>query len=295
MKTPVRLLLLMLLFLQPAWAGESGIKPYVLSSNVAGDMVQKVIEVKEALLAGGFEWVAEYAPDADRHIVLITHDQLKRIDSGDSGRYFLLPLRVAITRVEGKLQISYTNPVYYAHAYRVSTDVSGILLRLQQILGMQQVFGASGLSVEELATYRYSYGMEQFDDQLQLASFDTQEQALTEVERGLERRSGQLERLFRLDLPGQSATLFGVAIKGGPGSDQAITAAVDVAPLRHTARMPYTVLVLRGSVVALHPRFKLPLDFPGLARTGEHSFTAILRAPGAIEQALRGLFDGPEE
>jgi len=283
------LILIPLLCLTPALAGENGINPYVLSSNVEGDMVQKGIEVKQALLGGGFEWVGEYRPGPDRHILVVTHERLREIAADSTGGYFLLPLRVAITRVDGKLQLSYANPVYYAHAYRVEADLGGIQSRLQEILGIQRTFGAGGLSAETLTGYRYSFGMEQFDDLLQLARFATQAQALTATERGFSRHP-QVERIFRLDLPGQAATLFGFAIKDGPGSDLAVTAAVDVAALRHTARLPYTLLVLRGRVIALHPRFKLPLDFPALARTGKHSFSAILQAPAAIEQALKGLF-----
>lgn len=289
------LLLMPLLLHSPARAAEDGLKPFILSSNVEGDMAQRVIEVKEALLGGGFEWVGEYRPDPDRYILIVTNDHLKAVADDSPGGYFLLPLRVAITRVDGKLQLSYTNPVYYAHAYRVQADMDDIRVRLQEILGMQRSFGASGLTAEVLASYRYSFGMEQFDDLLQLADFASQDQALTAIERGFSRQSGRVEPVFRLDLPGQAGTLFGIAIKSGPGSDQAVTSALDVSPLRHTARMPWTLLVLRGRVVALHPRFKLPLDFPAMARTGEHSFSAILRAPGAIEQALRGLFEAPAE
>lgn len=285
------LLLLILLLLHPASRADSEeLTPYLLSSHVKGDMVQRVIQVKEALLAGGFEWVGEYVPDPDRHVIIVTHDLLKQAARQEVGAYFLLPLRVAVTRVAGRLQVSYVNPLYYAHAYRMQTDVSEVQVLLQGILGVQERFGATGLTPQHLSTYRYSYGMEQFHDLLQLARFDRHDLALAAVERGLERLSGRMLRAFRLDLPGQSASLFGVALRDGPGSDQAVTAAVDVAPLRHTARLPYMLLVRQGRVMALHPRFKLPLDFPDLARTGKHSLTAILSAPEAIEQALRALF-----
>ncbi|MCW8947741.1 MAG: hypothetical protein OQL10_07990, partial [Sedimenticola sp.] len=61
--------------------------------------------------------------------------------------------------------------------------------------------------------------------------------------------------------------------------------------LKHTARLPYVVVAQKGKVFTLHPRFKLPLDFPDLERTGEHSFTRIIKAPGAIETILRSLVE----
>ncbi len=270
-------------------AAESPLKPYVLSSHVKGDMVKTVIELKEALAAGGFELVGEYSPDADRYVVVVTNDFLKQLAAEELGGLFTATQSVAITRVGGKLQVAYTNPLYQQFAYRVSRRLDSVQTQLKHILGEQELFGSTGLTGTALANYRYALGMEEFDDFLHLGKFSSHAKALAAVERGLSTQRGGVRPVFRLDIPGEAISLFGISLSAGEGSDLAIISAVDNRPLRHTPRLPYTLVVRGGEVFTLHPRFKLPLDFPDLERTGRYSFTAMIKAPGAMVEALRQL------
>lgn len=275
-------------------AAESRLQPYILASNVQGDEVKTVIELKEALAAGGFQLLGEYAPDADRHVIVVTNDHLKSLAARDVGAMFAVAQRISITRFKGRLQVAYTNPVYQQHAYRVKGGLEPVRLKLKSLLGEQETFGSSaGLTADALSGFRHARGMEQFNDLLQLGRFGSQSRALQAVEEGLQAGRGGVQEVFRLDIPGRSASLFGVALKEGAGSDQAIIDAVDIRPLKHTPRFPYTLMVRRGEVFALHPRFKLPLDFPDLERTGRYSLTSLIRAPGAIEKSLHTLLFGP--
>ncbi|WP_260293517.1 hypothetical protein [Sedimenticola hydrogenitrophicus] len=276
----------------PALADDALLRPYVLSSNVQGDMVKTVIELKEALTGGGFQLLGEYSPVADRHVLVVTNAYLKRLARQQVGTLFAVPQRIGISRVEGKIQVAYTNPAYQQHAFRISGDLEPVRLQLKRILGEQETFGAEGLSATALASYRYASGMEQFDDFLHLGRFGSHARALAAVERGLAARRGGIGAVFRIDLDDADTTLFGLSLTEGEGSDRAVISAVDIRPLKHTPRFPYTLVVRQGAVFVLHPRFRLPLDFPDLERTGRYSFTAMIRVPGAIENSLRSLLDG---
>lgn len=288
-----RLIMIWCFALNPV-AAESSLRPYILSSNVQGDMVKAAIELKEVLVAGGFQLLGEYAPDADRHVIVVTSDYLKRLAAAESNALFAVPQRVAITRFEGRLQVAYSNPAYQQYAFRIESDLEPVRLQLKSILGEQETFGSSaGLTTAALSGYRHARGMEQFDNLLALGKFASQARALKVVEEGLDSGRGGVNAVFRVNIPERDATLFGVALTEGPGSDQAIIEAVDIRPLKHTARFPFTLVVRGGEVFALHPRFKLPLDFPDLERTGRYSFTALIRAPGAMEKSLHSLLYGP--
>jgi hypothetical protein len=276
----------------PAQAAEALLRPYVLSSDVQGDMVKTIIELKEALTAAGFQLLGEYSPVADRHVLVVTNAYLKRLARQEVGALFALPQRIGITQVEGKIQVAYTNPAYQQYAFRISGDLDPVRLQLKRILGEQETFGSKGLSAAVLASYRYASGMEQFDDFLHLGRFGSHAQALEAVERGLAARRGGISPVFRVDISGAAIALFGLSLAEGEGSDRAIISAVDIRPLKHTPRFPYTLVVRQGEVFVLHPRFRLPLDFPDLERTGRYSFTAMIRVPGAIENSLRSLLGG---
>ncbi len=283
--------LLLLLFARGAVANDLLLKPYILVSNVQVDMVKTLIEVKEAIADGGFELVGEYGPDQSSHVIVITNDYLRKLAEKDIGALFLAALRISFTRVGNKLQVAYTNPEYLQYAYQVKGELAVVSKQLRTLLGAQEAFGSKGISPATLSNYKYSYGMESFADFLQLGQFSSHSAALNTIEQNLSKPDSGLGRVFRIDIPGESASIFGISILRGEGSDKSITTAIDTTLLKHTARLPYVVVAQKGKVFTLHPRFKLPLDFPDLERTGEHSFTRIIKAPGAIETILRSLVE----
>lgn len=292
----VRLLCLLVLWCF-AWApvmAEPLLRPYILSSDARGDMVKVVIELKAELVAGGFELLGEYAPAADRHVIVVTNEYLKQLAAEEENVLFAVPQRIGVTRVEGRVQVAYTNPSYQKYAYRIKSDLEPVRAQLKAILGEQKTFGSvTGLSADELSSYQLALGTERFNDFLQLGDFGSQARALKVLEEGLPGGRGGVGAVFQLAIPGKSTSLFGVALQEGPGSDQAVIEAVDIKPLKHTPRFPYLLVVRRGQVFALHPRFSLSVDFPDLERTGRYSFTRLIRAPGAIQASLHTLLYGP--
>ena len=58
------------------------------------------------------------------------------------------------------------------------------------------------------------------------------------------------------------------------------------------AYFPYEVLVNNREVEALHMRFRMAVHFPDLSMLGEHGFSKLISAPGAIEDALEAMLAG---
>lgn len=267
-------------------AASDQLRPYVLSSHSRGDFVRTIIEVKDALVTGGFELAGEYTPYADAHVIVVTNEYLKQQVQSDGNLAFALGQRISITRLNDQIQVAYTNPDYFQYAYRTGSSLAPVTKALEEILGNQETFGAKGLAAEALLGYHYSYGTEYFDDQLLFAEHPDQDTALGAVQAALDRHAGGVHAVYRIDAPEGEVTAFGVAMTRDFSSDEAVMSAVDRSPLRHTAHLPYEIVVAQGRVVALHPRFRLGVHFPDLRMVGKHSFISLREAPSAITSAL---------
>ena len=54
--------------------------------------------------------------------------------------------------------------------------------------------------------------MEYFDEPNSLATYDSYEEAVAAVEKGLAAKAGGASKVYRIDVPGKKQTLFGVAM-----------------------------------------------------------------------------------
>ena len=285
--------MLLTLSLGNAFAEEI-LKPFILAYTTNGDVQAVADEVKGKVDAAGFEVVGTYSPYDGAIIVAITNDDLKKsAASSDFGGY-QAGQRVSITKVGDEIQVSYSNPEYYANTYRLG-DLSGAtaaLKSLETALGNKEVFGTGDkkLSAADLRKYHYMFGMEYFDDPSELASYDSQADAIAAVEEGLSQGRGGATKVYRIDIPGKDETVFGVALNdSGCSGDEYIMSRVDKAPIRSTAHLPYEILVSDGDVYALYARFRIAISWPNLpmiqSDTGA-TFFNIMCAPNAIEEAL---------
>jgi hypothetical protein len=282
-----RFLLLAILMTAGVATAEELYRPYILSSNVKGDLVKTIIEVKEALLGQGFELAGEYTPYPDAHVLVVTSSQQKGIARLDSNGAFLLGQRVSITRVGESVQVAYTNPEYFGFAYRVKFDMGPVRDSMEEVLGRQESFGGEGLAAAELEAYHYSYGMEYFNDFLELGSFPDHEIALGAVEGALDDGKGGIREVYRVDLPKQQLSVFGISLTGDDSGDRQIMDPISYGLLKPTPVLPYEIVVQQGRVFALHPRFRLAIYFP------DTRWALKLKGlPAAIERSLEQLTAG---
>jgi hypothetical protein len=201
-------------------------------------------------------------------------------------------MRVSVTKVGNEVQVSYMNPDYWRRVYRIRRDVTPVAAKLSAALGSEEEFGSKGLSPRKLKKYHYTFGMEYFDDQMKLADYGSHEEAVTTIEDNLAAGVAGTSKVYRIDVPGESITAFGVAMSEGMSSDAEILKEVDARPLKHVAHVPYELVVFDGKVRALHPRFRIAISWPDLKMVGANSFFGITRSPEAIKKALTELAGG---
>lgn len=270
------------------------LKPFVLASSGAGAVADKLVEVKGALTGQGFEVAGEYSPYAGAHVVVVTSDELKAAAAkSDFGGYGAVE-RVSVTQAGDQVQVAYTNPAYWAAAYRMKADLSGVASKLAAALGKGKDFGCEKKcqSDEDLREYHYKILMPYFDDPDELASYGSFEEATGKVEAGLAAGKGGTSKVYRVDIPGKQEAVFGVAMKEGYSSGEKIMGLIDGTADKHTAHLPYELLVSGGKVYALNGKFRIAISFPDLSMMGKGSFMEIMDSPGAITKALKAAAGG---
>jgi hypothetical protein len=114
---------------------------------------------------------------------------------------------------------------------------------------------------------------------------------LQAIEKGFVRHNSLIDRVYRLDIPEVSVSIFGVAVLAGKGRDSHVHDLLDPPDLSHAAQLPYEVVVRNGKVRALHPRFRMALNFPDLKTLGRKG-KLLLEAPDGIAAVLRALANG---
>ncbi len=269
---------------------EEKLKPFILGAEPKqGDLAQVVAATKAALLGQGFEVAGSYSPYPNAEVIVVTSEALKaNAAKSDFGGYGAIQ-RVAVTKVKGKIQVSYTNPPYMAAAYRMQGNLMDVKAKLEAALGKQQEFGsAKGLTEKELRKYHYTFGMEYFDSlgKNELAEFKTYQDAVAAVEAGLAAGKAGVTKVYRVDIPGKEEAVFGVAITKGKGADKYIMDYIDFGDIKSTAHLPYEILVSGNKVYHLYARFRIAINFPDLSMMGSNSFMSIMSSPGAIKDSL---------
>jgi hypothetical protein len=268
------------------WAEK--LKPFILASNASGDFAQVVTDAKSKLNDAGFELIGEYSPYDGATILIVTNDALKNnAKETEFGGYGAIQ-RVAITDKDGSIQLTFTNPVYMAHAYRLKGTLDDVAAALKSALGETETYGSDkGLDPKELQKYHYMFGMPYFDEPDILSEHGSYDDAITAVEAGLAANKGGASKVYRLDLPGKQQSIFGVAMTKDMSSDVAIMKEVDFKDIRSSAHLPYELLVHEdGKVYALSAKFRIAINFPDLSMAGKNSFMGIMAAPDDIKKVL---------
>lgn len=280
---------------------EVRLRPFILGNTPSGNLEQAVVAVKNSLKSQDFEEVGSYSPYAGATVIVVTSPELKAAAAKVKLGGFGAGQRIAVTVNKGKPQVSYINPAYIAAAYGLDKPVV-VLEKLKAALGAIQEFGAvDGLTAKALApgTYHYMVGMPYFHQVDLLARHDNYATAVATVEKGLAAGKGGTKKVYRIDLPDQEASVFGVGIVSGDGinsgdkdTDKEIMDILDWQDLRITAALPYELMVRGGEVIALRGRYRIALHSPDTKMAGAHGFTKLMSAPGGIKNALKAVAGG---
>jgi hypothetical protein len=297
-KTLAKLLLVIvpLVFSATANASEK-LKPFILAFESDNSLEITQSNVTAKLTKAGFEVVGTHSPYAGTVLLVATNDALKDMAGQSKFGGYGAAQRVSLSTVNGKVQVSYANPLYTASAFRLSGDLAETATAMAAALGAGTPFGADGITAEDLREYHYMFGMEYFDEPSNLARYDTYDMALAAVEEGLAANISGISKVYRIDIPGKNETVFGVAMDGSKGEgemqdDAFIMGVIDFADIKSSAHLPYEILVAEGKVYSLYARFRIAMSFPDLSMMGSNSFMSIMGAPDAIQRALTSAVGG---
>lgn len=201
-------------------------------------------------------------------------------------------MHVAITATANGngLEISYTNPSYLGYAYQVGS-LESFANQLEQALGNSGNFGSEeGISANDLGNWRYMWGMPYFEDAVTLEEFPSHEAAVESVANALNNPESDMRSVWRVDVGGEQ-TLFGVQLLRGYWSDNklmSIMATLDTGGPKHTASLPWEILVYKNSVVYLPGKYRIALVFPDLSMG---TFMRISDVPGQMDRSANKLID----
>lgn len=292
MKLKLSNALFLLLVFGASLAQADPYKPYVLANTAPA------AEVKAKLTAAGFVVVGEYKPYDGAEVIVVTSDALKtEAAKSDRGGYGAV-MRVAIsTKNDGGTQVSYTNPAYWANGYRMKNELGDVAATLKKALGFDKTFGSEdGLTKKKLRKYEYiRWVMPNFTDQVDLATYPSHKKAVKAIEANLNADKGNTTFVYRVDIPGKDQTVFGMGLKGEhDGADKKAMATLSkfTGDPKHTAYMPYEILVSGKKVEMLHGKFRIALSFPDLTMS---QFLDIRNAPDGIEKAAKAVAKAAEK
>jgi len=291
--TAIKILVLPVLLALPfSVPADELLKPFYLAKVVSGVLQEQATNTKKLLTQGGFTVVGEYSPYSSVVILLVTNKALKEAAKQTPYGVFGVMQRVTLTQVNKDVQIAYTNPTYFSHAYRMNSDLASVSTSLQKALGMKQSYGPDkGVAPKDLREYQYKWLMPYFYDRLHLAEYNSHEEAIAGVEKSLAAGKGQTSKIARIDLDGTKSTLFAVSMNGSTdetecSGDSYIMKQIDFKELHSTGHLPYEIAVVGSKVYALPAEFRIAISFPDLSMMGSNSFASIMCAPSAIETAL---------
>lgn len=284
------------------------VKPFILANSASGDVASVAAATKKKLTGAGFEIVGSYSPYDGVEAIAFTSSELKSAATKSERGGYGAVMRVSVTKVGNNIEVAYTNPIYWANAYRMASNLDGVSAKLKSALGMQKQFGTGDkkLTAEDMREYHYTVLMEYFDDPSELASYTSHAEAVKAIEANLAAHKGGTSEVYKVnvgkDPEGKEMTLIGVGLGGTSdkdcSSDKYIMSKIDKSDPRHSAHLPYEMLVYGSDVEALYGRFRIAISWPHLpmmaSETGA-TFMSIMCAPDSIKDALKKAAGGSED
>ena len=275
------------------------LKPYILGAESSKTIKETVAALKTNLKSNGFKVVGEYMPakDKNRYVVVVTNnDLLSAVKQFGGLRGFAAAIRLGVTKEKGKVLVSYINPYYWGNAYfqddfdKVKGNYNKIAANLKKSMkGLGTVknkpFGSEdGIEPDDLRDYHYMIMMPYFEDVNELKTFKSHKEAVNTIEKNL-KNNKDLLKVYRIDIPGKELKLYGIGIFGKDGEAYFLPR-IDFGNPRHTAFLPYELLVNGKEVVMLHGKYRIAISFPDLSMG---TFMKISGTPGDIEDMLESL------
>ena len=286
----------------PSFLQAQNLKPYTIGAETTGTINDTKSSVIAALKATDIDIIGQYKPasDLNRWVIVITSQEIKSAVQEKGGLAgFALALKVAITKEEDKIIVSYTTPEYWGNAYfqgnysqvqSYYTTLSSKLTKALNPLGNNggQAFGSKkGVSNKTLQKYHYMLGMPYFQDNVQLNTFANYEEAKSIIDNNLATGIDGTTKVYSVELADKKIKLYGIGLSGENGEAK-FTPIIDFGNPKHTAFLPYEILLLDDKAYMLHGRFRIALSFPDLSMG---TFMKIVSTPSDINDMLEKSYE----
>lgn len=281
------------------------LKPFSLAKIYKNEKLSQVADkVRLQLINAGYKIIGTYSPSEKIDILIISNATL--VNAASKSRYggFGAALRVSLSQVKADVQVAHNNPTYMAIAYNMKSYLSATRKKLAKTLGYVKDFGGKGIPANELGDYNYAFGLEGFFGFMELAEHKSHQLALAAVEKGFSRKFKKMEKVYRIDLPNKKQSVFGVSLKSDSKelallNDKFVMDIIDSKEVKHSAHLPYELMVVDKRVMMMHPHFRIAVNFPDLRMFGKHSFAKLMDLPYLYEEYFIQLAGGtwpiPEE
>lgn len=281
-------------------------QPFTSASYVNGATVNEVAsDVKAALNDAGLNVVGSYHTSGQEHMVSVVATDARilkaigKVRKTGKGGYPIAGagIRVGVYKAKKKdvVEVSFMNPTYWYHAYfqdvypQVEAEAQRVEETLMEALGglgrkSGKVFGGK---VEKLANYHYMIFMPYFEDHVELATYDSFDQAVETIRGNLGEGVMGTKPVYEVVMSDQDMAVFGVAmLDKHKGTVWWFPKLIQ----RHVAALPYEVFVVDNKAYMLHGRFRIALSWPKLTMA---TFSNIMDAPPDTERVL-GAVASPE-
>lgn len=274
------------------------LKPYIIGFETSESVSATQEKVVTQLEQNGIKVVGKYQPanDKNRAVIVFSSSELEAAIKKIGGLTgFAATLRVGITNENGKTVVSYTNPIYWGNAYfgadfdKVSINYSALNEHLEKAMKSSGEFSGKsfgskqGLLTKDIRKYHYMIAMPYFQDVVELGQFESNAKAIAKIDANIKKGIPNVKLVSKITIPGKDLTLYNFALSGEKGESKFLPI-IDISQPKHTAFLPYEVLVSGNRVLMLHGRYRIAISFPDLTMG---TFTKIMSTPGDIEDLLK--------
>ena len=265
------------------------LSPYFSGSKLAaGDLKAAMAGAEQKLTAEGFTLIGRHTPKGipQYGVVIVTETGLTAALKQIGGTAVIgIPIRVGV-RSDGS--VSYLNLEYWERAYlrkdyaAAEAAVKAAAAKLEKALGSGKPFGGD-VEAGELATYRYMFGMERFEDRFELKEYSSFDEALKEVKANLGKGLHNSAKVYELVYADAKLAIFGVAHNDAEKGEGWW---VNKIGADHIAALPWEMVISNGKVFALRGRYRTALAWPAL---GMGQFMTIGNHPEYVFQMMEDL------
>ncbi|MDP3699388.1 MAG: hypothetical protein Q8R72_00620 [Hylemonella sp.] len=282
-----------LLFLLAA-SNALALAPYVRGAKLpAAELPALMATVEQKLQAAGLTVIGRHLPKgipSNATIVVTDPGILDAIGKVGGSAITAAALRVGV-QADGS--VSYMNPEYWHRAFvrkkygQVEAAVKAAQVRLAQALGEGAAFGGD-VAADDLASYRYMFGMERFDTNSELAQHASFDEALARVRANLAQGTADTGKVYEVVMAEQKIAVLGVAMNSADSGEGWWVNKIEGSA--HVAALPYEIFIVDNKVYALYARFRIALAWPEL---GMGQFMRIMGAPNAIQDIMTRVATKP--